>query len=166
MILEVKHMRTITDNEISKLQNYLELIRLAGGWSRASFSELLGITKQTLINLEKKTSKLSKLQYIGIRTILDYEVAENPDNKLLPYALEVLLNKDSPSEEEIQELKKAVAYVTGAKSAGLDTAAITTGIAALLSASALALDIINHSSEIYKTSQWLIKLMKTVNTKK
>ena len=54
MILEVKHMRTITDNEISKLQNYLELIRLAGGWSRASFSELLGITKQTLINLEKK----------------------------------------------------------------------------------------------------------------
>ena len=43
-----------TESEIAKLQDNLLLIRKAGGWSAGEFGDLIGVTKQTISNLENK----------------------------------------------------------------------------------------------------------------
>ena len=64
-------------NEIERLQNNLDVIRKVGGWSCEKFGEFLGLSKQSICNLEHKTVKMSKAQYIAIRAILDYEIEKN-----------------------------------------------------------------------------------------
>ena len=76
-------MKNYTEGEIAKLQDNLLLIRKAGGWSAEEFGDMIGVTKQTISNLENKKTLMSKTQYIAIRAVLDYEMAERPDDKVL-----------------------------------------------------------------------------------
>ena len=45
-------MLPVTQKEINRLQDNLQIIRLAGGWSLSEFGEILGVSKQTVSNLE------------------------------------------------------------------------------------------------------------------
>ncbi len=153
-------MIVCTENEISRLQNNLQIIRHAGGWSTASFGNLLGISKQTVCNLENGISKMNKLQYIGIRTILDYEIEQHPENTVLAYSVRHLLDSEVLTEEERQKTKQAVAYASGAKSTGLDAAMITTGLVAILGSATI--ELLNNPALINTTTKWLSKLMKGI----
>lgn len=53
-------MKNYTEKEITRLQNSLQLIRQAGGWSAEEFGEMIGVTKQTISNLENKKTIMSK----------------------------------------------------------------------------------------------------------
>ena len=68
-------MKEYTGSDIERLQDNLALIRKAGGWSAEEFGDMIGVTKQTISNLENKKTPLSKTQYIAIRAVLDYEIA-------------------------------------------------------------------------------------------
>ena len=59
--LEVK---AVTDEE--KLQKYLPLIRNAAGWTAEELGNKIGVTKQTISNLENQKTKMSKTQYLEI----------------------------------------------------------------------------------------------------
>lgn len=76
-------MKNYTEKEITRLQNSLQLIRQAGGWSAEEFGEMIGVTKQTISNLENKKTIMSKTQYIAIRAVLDWEIAERENDALL-----------------------------------------------------------------------------------
>ena len=39
-------------NEIERMQKYLQLIRRAVGWSAEEFGERIGVTRQTINNIE------------------------------------------------------------------------------------------------------------------
>ena len=58
-------MLPVTQKEINRLQDNLQIIRLAGGWSLSEFGEILGVSKQTVSNLENldrnKRTKMSKM---------------------------------------------------------------------------------------------------------
>ena len=58
-------MLPVTQKEINRLQDNLQIIRLAGGWSLLEFGEILGVSKQTVSNLENldrnKRTKMSKM---------------------------------------------------------------------------------------------------------
>ena len=65
-----------TENqEIRILQNNLKTIRTILNWTLEELADKIGVTKQTISNLENIKTEMTKMQYIAIRTILDYEVA-------------------------------------------------------------------------------------------
>ena len=76
MYQEDVFMGKYSDTDITKLQNNLLLIRNAGGWTAEVFGDMIGVTKQTISNLENKKTEMTKTQYIAIRAVLDYEMEE------------------------------------------------------------------------------------------
>lgn len=53
-------MGKYSDTDITKLQNNLLLIRNAGGWTAEVFGDMIGVTKQTISNLENKKTEMTK----------------------------------------------------------------------------------------------------------
>ena len=56
------------------LQNNLKAIREILNWTSSDFGNLIGVTKQTISNLETQNSRLTKLHYIALRTVIDFEI--------------------------------------------------------------------------------------------
>lgn len=142
-----------------KLQDNLQFIRKAGGWSAQEFGDMIGVTKQTISNLENKKTAMSKTQYIAIRAVLDYEMAKRPDDKVLSSTVNLALNSDDLSEED---RKKAQAFVEGATKTKLDNNALIGGLAAILGAvAAEALTMtLTTTGMISVTEKWLEKILK------
>ena len=153
-------MKNYTEGEIAKLQDNLLLIRKAGGWSAEEFGDMIGVTKQTISNLENKKTVMSKTQYIAIRAVLDYEMAERPDDKALISTVNLCLNSSKLSESDI---KKAQALVEGATKTGLDNAAMIGGLAALIGMAAAEAIIMPLATPAFvgAAGAWLAKIIKS-----
>lgn len=63
-----------TENTRAILQNNLKAIRLILNWTSSDLGNLIGVTKQTISNLEKQNNRLTKLHYIALRTVIDFEI--------------------------------------------------------------------------------------------
>lgn len=85
------------ENDIKKLQDNLSTIRKIAGWTAQDLGRKIGVTKQTISNLENRKTEMTLTQYIAIRTILDYEIENNRSNAVLPQVVHILL--DVPDEE-------------------------------------------------------------------
>ena len=117
------------DFEIERLQDNLQLIRKAGGWSGTEFGKMIGLSKQSIGNLEHKTVKMSKAQYIAIRCILDHATKFKEYNEVLRFIVKFCMNSyDIPEEQMVI----ARAYLEGAVSTGLNAAEIHKGLESLL----------------------------------
>lgn len=145
-------MKNYTEQEIAHLQDSLQLIRQAGGWSAEEFGEMIGVTKQTISNLENKKTIMSKTQYIAIRTVLDWEINERGNDSLLSSTVDLCLNNENVTQED---KLKAQAFVAGAKKTGLDNNAIVAGLAALVGFTAATTPILLPASAL-----WLSKIIK------
>ena len=79
--------------EIIRMQKNLLLIRRTVGWTAEEFGEKIGVTRQTINNIESGRSKLTKTQYIAMRSILDAEMVQKPeDTEMLKVLLDVLVD--------------------------------------------------------------------------
>lgn len=152
-------MDKYSDKDITKLQNNLLLIRNAGGWTAEEFGDKLGVTKQTISNLENKKTEMTKIQYIAIRAVLDYEMEKNPNNELLRSAVNLAFYSEEVSEED---QKKIQALVSGAQKTGLDNAAIIAAIGVL---SSVAADALVSPAFLASYGSWMDKLLKKKNKK-
>lgn len=148
-------MGKYSDTDITKLQNSLLLIRNAGGWTVEVFGDMIGVTKQTISNLENKKTEMTKTQYIAIRAVLDYEMEENPNREILKSAVNLALHSDEVSEED---QKKIQAFVSGAQKTGLDSAAVIAGIGAIIGV--VAAEAIASPALVAASGAWLAKLLK------
>ena len=92
--------------EIIRMQKNLLLIRRTVGWTAEEFGERIGVTRQTINNIESGRNKLTKTQYIAIRSVLDAEMIQSPDEtEMLKVLLDVLVdNPDKYSDEDREEL--------------------------------------------------------------
>ena len=96
-----------------RLQQHLLLIRRCVGWTAAEFGERIGVTRQTINNLESNKQekyKLSKTQYLAIRRVLDEEMMASPeDMEMVQTILEVLIDHPEkyPEDEREKVLQKA-----------------------------------------------------------
>lgn len=107
------------------LQDNLKSIREILNWTSADLGNLIGVTKQTISNLETKNSKLTKLHYIAIRTVVDFEIEQlkSTDSDRAERAC-MLLEVLSKSEEEnldfdeISQASKLIVSSTSAMIAG------------------------------------------------
>ncbi|MDJ8840802.1 helix-turn-helix domain-containing protein, partial [Salmonella enterica] len=105
------------------LQDNLKSIREILNWTSEDLGNLIGVTKQTISNLETKNSKLTKLHYIAIRTVVDFEIEKlkSADSDRAERA-EMLLEVLSKAEEEnldFDEISQASKLIVSSKSAAI-----------------------------------------------
>ena len=92
--------------EIIRMQENLLLIRRTVGWTAEEFGERIGVTRQTINNIESGRNKLTKTQYIAMRSVLDAEIIQVPeDTEMLKVLLDVLVdNPEKYSTDKREEL--------------------------------------------------------------
>jgi len=150
-------MNDYTKAQVEKLQDNLEAIRKAGGWTAEEFGEMIGVTKQTVRNLENKTTAMTKTQYIAIRSVLDYEAKENPDNQLLNDLVNYMLDSENLTAEDKKNAASAMAYITGAKKTGIDKGTMIKVVGAIIGGAATVLFAKKVTGK--STGSWLKKLL-------
>ena len=74
------------DYSITSLQSHLSMLRKLYGWTMEQFGDRIGVTKQTVSNLERGKPKMTKLQYIAIRSVFESEAKERDgeEKEILP----------------------------------------------------------------------------------
>ena len=129
------------------LQNNLKAIREILNWTSSDLGNLIGVTKQTISNLETQNSRLTKLHYIALRTVIDFEIENlkttDPDRA---DRAEMLLNLFDKSEkyavsenksldfEQISEASSLIATTSTVKNA----ATVIGSLAAIIGAPVVA----------------------------
>lgn len=93
-------MTTDKEKSIRRLQKNLGAIRKIIGWTAQELADMLDITKQTMSNLETGRTKMSFVQYLAIRSLIDAEAQTGRLKDILPGIIENLLNNDELDEEE------------------------------------------------------------------
>lgn len=126
------------NRQVERLQENLQSIRRIAGWSAEDLGEKIGVTKQTIRNIENRKTKMTLTQYIAIRAVLECEVDESPENKLLGESISLLLDESGRmSPEEYQKAKNIVNTIAGAKAEGVEDETLLDTFLTLLKASAL-----------------------------
>ena len=119
--------------QISRLQQNLTAIRKIAGWTAEELGKKIGVTKQTISNLENKKTPMNLTQYIAIRAILDYEIANNKENTVLPQVVTILLDKaDELDEKDYDSLKEAISAVSISAAGGIAGVTLASMFAGLL----------------------------------
>ena len=154
-------MKKCTEFEIEKLIQSLPSIRKIAGWSSKDLGELIGVTKQTISNIETRKSTMSKTQYIAIRTIIDYEIAEHPENELLGKVVAILLDSEDTPEDK-QKAKATIEMLNKTSKAAISSGALA-GVGALLAVLANPIVAPAIGSAILSSSKWLKKIITKEN---
>lgn len=160
---------------ISLLQDNLSSVRKIAGWTTEELGDKIGVTKQTISNLENKKTKMTRTQYIAIGTVLKYEVSSNRNAEVLAYVIGILLDSDKRfSDKERADIKKnfemlAVASATGmrgrelrefSKTLGMIMTGTIAGLAGAALAGAASLPLAVASSSV-----WMGTILGTVGKK-
>ena len=159
---------------IMRLQDNLSTIRKLGGWTVQELGDMIGVSKQTISNLENKKTPMTKLQYIGLRSVLDMEASVDTENaKILRFAMDNLLDKEL-SQEELKEYEEKIGVMAAAISGGASASTVSKSIyneemnnldtstflkAAKISRSSSVANVIGHTLGIV-VANWLFELNK------
>ena len=77
---------------IENFQSSMKAIRLLMGYSIVELAEYVGVTRQTINNLESGKSKMSVMQFLSIAAVVDNYIAENGN---MYQAIETILDSNS-----------------------------------------------------------------------
>ncbi len=129
---------TTEEREIAELQDNLEMLRKLFGWTAEQLGNRLGVTKQTILNLEHGKPVMSKIQYIAIRSVMETEAMsrEGEEKENLLKVLSLVFNEDKTIKDEQRE--KAL---DAAKVVSTATVAGTAAAMSVLSGSLTSLGI-------------------------
>lgn len=105
--------------QINLLQENLQTIRRLAGWTVEELGDRIGVTKQTISNLENRKTKMSFTQYIALRSVFDCEIQENSDNGVLSKSVVLLLDSGNElSDREYQEIRNSIETIAVAALGG------------------------------------------------
>lgn len=152
-------------NEIERLQDNLLLIRRAAGWTAEEFGEKIGVTRQTINNLEAKRNKLNKTQYIAMRAVIEAEMAKAPEEtEMLGCILEVFVdNPENYNEKDKEELLAKANMLTPSILAGTTSRkAVSKELMGAAGAMGLAVTMVNPvvAVGVAVAGGWLAKILK------
>lgn len=174
----------MNESMIKTMQENLLTIRQIFGWTAEEFGSKIGVSKQTICNIENKKSKLSASQYIAIRTILSEEIESRKDEEkiYLSNAVSVLLDENENLTAKQKETAKNEAKVIAAATAGgatwavissmletatIGTSALSAGIIGVGIAGVAALPVVGGIvGALIGTKVWLPKLSSKNNEQK
>ena len=103
--MEDKYIERLEERK-QRFEKHFLLIRRSLGWSAVQFGERIGVSRQTINNIESGRSKMSKTEYLLIRRILDEEFHRHPRETKMTLMLLIAII-DSPekvSEKEREEI--------------------------------------------------------------
>ncbi len=88
--------------QIASLKSVLKAVRTIIGLSAQEFGEMIGVTRQTINNLEAGKSQMTGTQFLAISAVIDFAIAEYPGlagpiNSLLVFSKE---NEQSYMQEQ------------------------------------------------------------------
>lgn len=157
----------VVDKEIEKLQTNLQAIRKVAGWTTEELGEQIGVTKQTISNLENRKTTMTKTQYIALRTVIDYEIATNTENSTLAQVVKALLNSDDEDlteeeeartieKKEYTEAVKTISATVKSKDKYKDVL-LTGGVAAAVGSTLMAMAA--NPLIIGMTAEWMSKII-------
>ena len=151
--------------DIQIMQDNLCELRKSAGWTAETLAGKLGITKQTISNLENQKVKLSRVQYIAIRSVFECEVAMSKDNTTLRKVIGVLFTAMPPVyQNRKDEIRTAMISIASIASAGI------TGIQLHSSATALLASLGSVASQMgcshigEPSLMWLLEDLKDPDT--
>ena len=132
--------------QIKRLQDNLSSIRKIAGWSAEVFGEKLGVTKQTISNLENQKTPMSFIQYIAISSVLDTEIENNKESEVLQKAVAILLDSDDElDEDKYNEVQKSLEKVAATAVAGISGVALVSVFVALVPLTGALLSLENFN---------------------
>ncbi|MBQ3784490.1 MAG: helix-turn-helix transcriptional regulator [Lachnospiraceae bacterium] len=161
-------MLNVVDKEIAKLQNNLQAIRKIAGWTTEELGEQIGVTKQTISNLENHKTTMTKTQYIALRTVIDYEIATNTDNATLGQVVNALLNSDDEDDEsetaetkaiDKKEYVEAVKTITATANAKDKTKKAAMSAGAMAAVGSTLMTMAANPLIIGLTAEWMSKII-------
>ncbi len=156
--------KNIMEQQIKRLQANLLSIRKIAGWTAQDLGDRIGVTKQTISNLETGKAKLTQTQYIAIRAVLEYEIQTNKENTVLPQVIDILLNdqnEETFDEEKEKQITSAVETVAATAAGGIAGAQLATVAGAVLLPLAGSVGIVGGT-----ILGWLNPFMKKKNNDK
>lgn len=150
--------------EIQIMQDNLCELRKISGWTAETLARKLGITKQTISNLENQKVKLSRVQYIAIRSVFECEVAMHRDNTTLRKVMGVLFTAMPPvyqkHKDEIRTVMISIASIASAGLTGLQLHSSATALLAPLGSAASQMGC-SHIGE--PSLMWLLEDLKDLD---
>lgn len=149
--------------QIILLQQNLGSIRKIAGWTTEQLGEKIGVTKQTISNLENNKTPMSLTQYIAFRSVFELEIESNKENTILPQIINILIdNAEELNENNYNQVKNSVEIVSAAASGTKNSINLDLLFKSLLSPECVTLlaTLIVQSGAISKASIWLKKIMK------
>lgn len=151
--------------EIQIMQDNLCELRKIAGWTAETLAGKLGITKQTISNLENQKVKLSRVQYIAIRSVFECEVAMSRDNTTLRKVMGVLFTAMPPvyqgRKDEIRTAMISIASIASAGITGIQLHSSATALLASLGSVASQMGC-SHIGE--PSLMWLLEDLKDPDT--
>lgn len=123
-------MNTSTE-AVERLRRDLPTIRNVVGWSAEHLAELLDVSRVTVVNLENTQKKMSKIQYLAIRALLQEEIVIN-HNSTLENVLAVLVDRDNVPEKMKQDLRDQVERVVKTVGRKAGSAAVAKNVAPIV----------------------------------
>lgn len=86
---------------VDTMQSSLKQIRQVLGFGVQEFGDLIGLTRQTINNLETKKNRMSSIQYIAVCAVIDNYIKDKPE--LLPILSTILCSNEDESAGSIFE---------------------------------------------------------------
>ena len=83
------------------LQRNLRSIRQIVGWTTERLGNEIGVTKQTISDIETIKRPMTLTQYLAIRSVFDDEIKNNPDNAdAIRQAIDISVDKGAELDDE------------------------------------------------------------------
>lgn len=145
--------------EIQRLQQNLSPIRKIAGWNAETLGNKIGVTKQTISNLENRKTTMSFAQYIALRSVLDVEIAGNNENDVLPKVVALLLDSDDELDDDNYSRVQEVAGTVAATAAdGASSSRLNDVFALLLTSVPVVVPIMG--AVLTGSTGWALRLLK------
>lgn len=147
------------EKQIKKLQQNLSSIRKIAGWTAEVLGDKIGVTKQTISNLENQKTQMNFTQYIAIRSVIDAEIESNKDNEVLPKVVALLLDSDDElDEDDYSKVQDVVGTVAATAAGGTPTAKLDSVFDILIKSIPFVVPVIG--AIIGGSTSWSKKLLK------
>lgn len=158
------------ETEIALLQDNLEMLRKLFGWSAEQLGNRLGVTKQTVLNLEHGKPIMSKIQYIAIRAVFETEAnsREEEEKRNLLTVMDLVFNENSKiSDKKRKDALDAARVMANANVTSKDKAMVTKTMAGTLAGIGIAASALAPLASVAAGSltAWLIAMLKAENDK-
>lgn len=158
--------------EIQRMQDNLLLIRRTIGWTAAEFGDQIGVTRQTINNIESGRNKLTKTQYIAMRSVIDAEIVKHPEEtQMVKTLLNMLIDHpENYSKADYNELIEKANLMSPSILAGTATRETVSKewmkAAGAIVASTVAVPLAGTPIVGAVVGGWLAKAVKTTDKKK